>query len=100
MSKKSKKKHAKKVDKKKEKKLKKRGKKHKKGELSPARREVHKLLRKFGASADKAVMDYLASLPADQPLDLEIQLKDMTDYAAGIPGTPLELTIRGTIRRH
>ena len=58
------------------------------------------MLRKFGVNADQAVMDYLHNLPADQPLELEIQLKDMTAYGDNQPNKPLELTVRSVIRRN
>lgn len=67
---------------------------------SSARDDIRGLLKEFGIKADETLIAYLSRNEDVDSIDIRLSLKDMTDYGASPPDTPLELRVEGTIRRH
>lgn len=61
--------------------------------------DIRKLLKRFGVEADRAITEYIESVPGDQPLQLRITLEDMTDYGDEAPPEWLYVTVEGEVRR-
>lgn len=64
-----------------------------------SRSDIRSLLKTFGIQADEAIVAHLARNPGVGPLQIKLQLTDLTDYGDQTPGQPLELTVEGAIRK-
>ena len=64
-----------------------------------SRSDIRSLLKAFGIQADEAIVAHIARNPGATPLQIALQLTDLTDYGDTHPDQPLELRVEGAVRR-
>ena len=64
-----------------------------------SRKDIRRLLKRFGIQADEAMVAHLARNPDVSQLNVRITLEDLTDYGDAETDGDLYLQIEDTIRR-
>ena len=68
-------------------------------EMSVREKDIRRLLKTFGVSADQAIQEYLDRHPEVEQLKLRLELVDLTGSGAARPEPPLHLEVEGEIHR-
>ena len=64
-----------------------------------SRKDIRRLLKRFGIQADEAMVAHLARNPAVSQLNVRITLEDLTEYGGDEPDEELYLQVEDVIRR-
>jgi hypothetical protein len=64
-----------------------------------SRKDIRRLLKRFGVEADEAMIAHLARNPDIPMLRVRLVLQDLTDYGPSPPEQPLHVTIEDNVQR-
>jgi hypothetical protein len=64
-----------------------------------SRKDIRRILKTFGISADEAMVAHLARNPSVDELSIRVTLEDLTDYGDSPPDERLNIVINDNVRR-
>jgi len=64
-----------------------------------SRKDIRRILKTFGISADEEMVAHLARNPSVDELSIRVTLEDLTDYGDSPPDERLNIVINDNVRR-